>query len=207
MIGLMRVVALVCASVLAATTAAAQGRPSSAEVHRAQGREALAEGRFADAYGHLRRAAAEGDDPAAWLEVAEAADRLRMNEHALDALARYLAARPDAPDRPVVEARIRVLRQILEGARYVASEDGDTVRLIHDWEGEPSLPNPPGEGAGRGGANILVDWSGRPMEGRRTREMLALADWDGVIRGEGPDEPVAPPPPEDVGLGRRLATP
>jgi len=80
---------------------------------REQGDVALRDGRFADALALFRRAAQESGDPSAWLAVGDAADRLRDDATALEAYEAYLAARPDAPDRVEILARIAVLRRVL----------------------------------------------------------------------------------------------
>lgn len=85
-----------------------------AEALRAQGRAALHDGRFDDALRLFRSATESSVDPSVWLEVGDAADRLRDDGTALDAYERYLVARPDAPDRAEIRARIAVLRTVLE---------------------------------------------------------------------------------------------
>lgn len=79
---------------------------------RAAGRSALREGRFEDALSAFQQAAFQSRDPNAWLEVADAADRLRDDVAALDAYSRYLAARPNAPDRVEIVARVEILQRV-----------------------------------------------------------------------------------------------
>lgn len=184
-------IAIIGLALSLAGVAEAQSPTRTAASLREQARGLILQGRFADAYVSLTRAISTHEDAETWRELADVADRLRLDERALFALGRYLELRPDASDRAQIEGRMQILSQVLEGGRYVTNDDGQTVRLIHDWDGEPSLPS------GRG-TNILVDWSGRPLEGRSPRDLLALAEWDGTIRRGSPNA---------GGLGRRLSRP
>ncbi len=146
---------------------------------REEGRAHLREGRIEDAFSRFREAADHTRDPSVWLEVAEAADRLRIDEVALAAYVRYLEERADAPDRAEIEGRVRVLRELASGRRFAVS--------------------PTGYG--------LVDWNGRPVLIRRPSQLISLAEWDGTV-GAAPSEasdllPLPPP----TGLGRRLSPP
>lgn len=181
----------------AEAAAAAEAAPVARLRRRA--RRAVAEGRFEDAFAALRRAAGRAEDPAVWRELAEVADRLRLDRIALDAYERYLEAAPDAADRAELEGRVRVLRQLARGARYVAAEDGRSVEL----------EEAPGRALPRG----LMDWQGHPQPARRSSELLSLARWDGTLRAAGPEAPDAGrellpfPTNVRVGLGRRLDPP
>lgn len=187
----------------AAAPAAAQPRAPEAGVDvaadddaatlRARGREAVAEGRYEDAFVYFRAATARLDDggggAGAWLELAEVAERLRLDAIALEAYERYLAdASEDAEGRAMIEGRLRVLRRLAEGATYVPREDGRAVNLLVDWEGRPL------SSAGRP-VRRLVDWQGRPVLVRRGGQLLSFSGWDGD------------PPAAEGGLGRRLDRP
>jgi len=181
-----------------ASPASAQSRSAGAESLRAQGREAVQQGQLAEAYALLREAAAQADDPTAWRELAEVAERLRLDAAAIDAYRRYLAGAGDAvEDRAEIEGRLRVLQHHLDGGRYAAVEDGRLVAVIE----------PAGRDDAETGQDILVDWEGRPQR-RAPTPLLALADWEGSI------EPPAPPTASEltprgdgVGLGRALDAP
>lgn len=194
---------MVCVALcaLAARPASAQSRGADAEAEalRAEGREAVREGQLAEAYALLREAAGRSDDPAAWRDVAEVAERLRLDAAAIDAYRRYLEAANDrAGDRAEIEGRLRVLQHHVDGGRYATVEDGRLVAVIEPAEGDDDA---------RPGRDILVDWEGRPQR-RPSSPLLALADWEGSI------EPPSPrtsgdltPRGAGVGLGRALDAP
>lgn len=102
---------LFTAFVLAASVAQAQNRnPDSL---RAWARGELAQGHFESALSLFQAAAEHSNDPRVWLEVGDAADRLRRDQIALAAYERYLIVAPDASDRAEVNARVTVLRAVL----------------------------------------------------------------------------------------------
>ncbi|MCZ7681825.1 MAG: hypothetical protein M5U28_24750 [Sandaracinaceae bacterium] len=147
---------------------------------RERGRAELREGRIEDAFAAFGDAVALTRDPTVWLELGDAADRLRVDDVALAAYERYLAARPDAPDRAEVEGRVRVLREIARGRRFSP-----------------------------GSAHPLVDWDGRPLSAPRASRLVSLARWDGTVGGaRGARAPeLLPFPAPARGLGRRLSPP
>ncbi len=154
---------------------------------RATARERTREGHLEEAFALVRSAAELTDDARVWLEVAEAADRLRLDEVALRAYETYLERRADAPDREEIEARTRVLREVLAGHRY-------------------ALESEPARGPA---AEVLVDWNGEPVVVERSGTPRALADWDGTLRalpGSRPPD-LLPFPTDNRGLGRRLSAP
>jgi tetratricopeptide (TPR) repeat protein len=77
------------------------------------GRTAYDAGRYKEALGHFQRAYDLSQRPQLLYNVGQAADRLRQDELALDAFERYLSALPAADNRPAVEERIKVLREVL----------------------------------------------------------------------------------------------
>lgn len=179
-----------------------------AEALRERAREATRAGHLEEAFGHVRVAAELTADVTVWLEVAEVAERLRMDELVVEALERYLARRPDAPDRAEVEGRLRVLSALARGGRYQPEEDGRAVRLVVDWEGGAVVTRRRPAPSGRP-VNMLVDWQGRPLVVRRTSELLSLAEWDGRVipRATAAERELFPFPADAAGLGRRLAAP
>jgi tetratricopeptide (TPR) repeat protein len=85
------------------------------------GRTAYDAGRYKEALGHFQRAYDLSQRPQLLYNVGQAADRLRQDEVALDAFERYLSALPAAANRPAVEERIKVLREVL--AEHEAAAD------------------------------------------------------------------------------------
>lgn len=137
----MRTALLAALVLLSAAPASAQ--PSLRE----QGRAALREGRFEDALRLFRFAADSGGDPSLWLDVGDAADRLRADGVALEAYERYLEVRPDAPDRVEVLARVQILRAVLHRRPRADRADFIPASTILDaLEHAPPERAPPGLG-------------------------------------------------------------
>lgn len=157
--------------------AAAQDDEARATALREAGRAALRAGQIEEAFASFREAAALTRDATVWLEVGDAADRLRVDDVALSAYERYLELRADAPDRAEIEGRVRVLRELASGRRYTAPAAG----------------------------RALVDWNGRPVVMRRPAQLVSLAEWDGAL--EQRERDAAPRPAAEPGLGRRLSPP
>ncbi len=111
---LFRALALV---LLVATPAFAQEAPPSeqalAQAREAysQGQERFREGDFAGALASFESAHAAVPNPVVLLSIAECQVRLGQYTAAVVTLGKYLDARPDAPDRPQVEAQIAKLRE------------------------------------------------------------------------------------------------
>lgn len=187
-------VLLASALLIAAGPARAQPPEASPAQLRTEARAALAQGRIEDAFPLMRRAAEGSQTPTDWRELAEIADRLRLDDAALAAYATYLERAPQADDRAAIEGRIRVLRLLAEGARFAVA--GGVPELLA-WNGEPVAREP--------GQNVLVDWHGRP-QGRRT-ELLTMAEWEGDVRPPEPPIGAALAPRGGGGLGRALAAP
>lgn len=131
-----------------ATVTVADAQELATEL-RENGRAAIREGRFQAALSAFQLAAFQTRDPTAWLEVADAADRLRENAAALDAYRRYLAARPEAPDRVEITARIQILEAVVSSGRR--SFIGEAMRRgIMPTSPSPQVANPIGESGRRG---------------------------------------------------------
>jgi hypothetical protein len=176
--------------VLSASVASAQRIAPTA---REAARILVQAGRLERAFDTLRAVAPESRDPEVWRDLAEVADQLRLDAVALEAYETYLARRADAPDRAEIEGRVRVLRELAAGGRYVV--EGNSSRLTRD---------------ARVAHNVLVDWYGQPLVLRRSTGTITLADWDGSLRRPGARTPELVPYPaavEERNLGRRLSTP
>jgi hypothetical protein len=181
-----RAMAFFAAIALAPSFASAQTRREEARAAemRRTAREHVESGRFEQAFPLLRAASALSADATVWLELGTLAERMRIDDVAIEAYQTYLARRTDAPDRAEIEGRVRLLRELAAGARYVLDERSEPVLA----EGEGS---------------VLVDWSGRPHRMARVRELITLAEWDGTLttRSETRERSTVP------GLGRRLSPP
>lgn len=168
---------------------------------RAEAASARAAGQLERAFEAYRRAAPLTGDPTAWRDLAEVADHLRMNEVALEAYRRYLAARPHASDAAEIGGRVRVLGLIETGVRFVASDGAVTVDAAPE---APTRPSP-------AQSDVLVDWQGRPVSRRPSSELLTLAEWDNprVERAYPMPRELMPfpGPGPSGGIGRRLARP
>ncbi|MCZ7677755.1 MAG: tetratricopeptide repeat protein [Sandaracinaceae bacterium] len=136
----MRTALLAALVLLSAAPASAQ--PSLRE----QGRVALREGRFEDALRLFRFAVDNGGEPTLWLDVGDAADRLRADGVALEAYERYLEVRPDAPDRVEVLARVQVLRAVLHRPRADRADFIPTSTILDALEHAPPESAPLGLG-------------------------------------------------------------
>lgn len=84
-----------------------------------QGRAAYQDARYEEALDLFTRAYALSKRPQLLNNIAQAADRLRLDAQALNAYERYLAEVPDAENRPAVENRIAALKSVLESQREV----------------------------------------------------------------------------------------
>ena len=180
-----------------ASNAAAQRRAPRTEADPAleEGARAVAEGRLPDAFAAYHRATTRAPaDPRAWRALAEVAERLRVDDVALHAYRRYLELAPRADDHAEIAGRVHAIEQLARGARFVPEGDGESTRVV-------LVEAPPGS------RHVLVDWQGRPLRVRRTSELLSLADWDGSLRSEIPNELMPFPTDDERGLGRRLGAP
>lgn len=110
--------------VQAQATAQAEAEPGdAAELDRAAralfeaGKIAFDLGRYEEALDHLTQAFNLSKRPLLLFNIASTLDRLRRDAEALDAFERYLREVPDAPNRPAVEGRVRLLREAVERAK------------------------------------------------------------------------------------------
>lgn len=81
------------------------------------GRAAFEAGEYESALDHFERAYAITPAPELLYNIGQSADRLRMDERALEAFQGYLDALPEADDRAAVEARIVALERTLAERR------------------------------------------------------------------------------------------
>lgn len=95
---------------------------------------ALAGGRFEDALHLFEQASLRTNEARVWLELGDAADRLRRDDVALRAYPTYLDRFPQAPDRTEIEARVQVLR-----ARPRCVEPSQAP-VLAPWPSTPSEP-------------------------------------------------------------------
>lgn len=86
------------------------------------GSTAFADARYEDALGYFRRAFELSNRPELLFNIGVAADRLRRDAEALEAFERFLAEVPDHPRRRDAEARVTVLRPLVE-----RGESGETT--------------------------------------------------------------------------------
>lgn len=100
---------------------------------------AFDEGRFDDALRLFRRAYELSARAELLFNIGTTADRVRRDEEALEAFEAYLAARPDAPNRASVEARIGVLREAIANEQAAPTEARPVV-LIHDYDPQVEPP-------------------------------------------------------------------
>jgi tetratricopeptide (TPR) repeat protein len=92
------------------------------------GKAAYEAGNYSEALGFFQQAHARSGRPELLFNIGQAADRLRQDEKAIEALRAYLAQLPDAPNRVEVEARIRALEHALEERqRAVAASAAGTT--------------------------------------------------------------------------------
>ena len=109
-------VSLLATSVLASPTLAQEDNQALDEAARLtfeSAREAFVAGDYEVALARFRQAYQLSSRPGLLYNIAQTLDRLRRDEETVAALRDYLEASPGAPNRPEVEARIRVLEDAL----------------------------------------------------------------------------------------------
>lgn len=101
--------------------ATTRGQAAEEDAHARElfekGRVAYQEARYDVALDLFTQAHALSKRPQLLNNIAQAADRLRMDAEALDAYERYLAEVPDAENRAAVENRIAALKEVIEAKR------------------------------------------------------------------------------------------
>ncbi|GAB5544003.1 MAG: hypothetical protein SangKO_037630 [Sandaracinaceae bacterium] len=119
----MRLIVFAFASISLLLSSAASAQ-SLEQARRAfeQGRAAYESGDFETALMRFQEAHRITGNPEILYNVATSADRLRMDQVALEAYRGYLAARPGSEDRASVEGRIRVLERQVADARREEEE-------------------------------------------------------------------------------------
>lgn len=179
---------------LAAAPAAHAQPEANAEARslelREAGRERLRQGQLAEAFGFFREATLLTADPSVWVELGEVADRLRLDEIALQAYQTYLERRRDAPDRAEIEGRVRVLLELAAGQRYTLTPNS-------------TIPE-------RRPAVEPASWTTTAVETRRHNDLIVLdfgarASPPPVIRRRPDLLPL--PALESLSLARRLSRP
>jgi tetratricopeptide (TPR) repeat protein len=100
------------------------------------GRRAYEEGRFGDALRSFRHAYSLSQRPELLYNIGTCQDRLRRDEEALASFEAYLEAVPDAENRATVEARVEVLRDVVEGEQPTPEERELTASLEEAPTGE-----------------------------------------------------------------------
>lgn len=87
------------------------------------GRIAFNEGRFQNALDYFQRAYELSGRPGLLHNIGTTADRLRMDDLALQSFQQYLAEVPDAQNRSSVEARIVVLEQAVDANQHAVEPE------------------------------------------------------------------------------------
>ena len=139
------------AVVLASSVGAyAQEAEPSAETNEAEarglfeaGRSAYSAGRYEAALDYFQRAYALSERPAFLFNMGSAAERLRLDDEALDAYRRYLEAAPEAGNREFVQSRIA----FLESHRRPEEPEPEATPVVAP-EPEPEPPPSGGDVTG-----------------------------------------------------------
>jgi tetratricopeptide (TPR) repeat protein len=106
---------LASGTVSAQTPPAADGSAQNDEAARRNfkvGSAAFEAGQYEDALRYFERAYALSPRPELLYNIGQAADRLRQDERAIEALEGYLAALPNAPNYDEVENRVAALKRV-----------------------------------------------------------------------------------------------
>lgn len=103
------------------------------------GRAAFADGRYEAALDYFERSYEISQLAELLYNIGHTADRIRRDARALEAFEQYLAARPDAPERAAVEARISVLRAAVAEREAQEAREAEARAEIAT---EPTEPEP-----------------------------------------------------------------
>jgi len=109
------------------------------------GELAYQRGRFENALEHFSRAYKLSQRPELLYNIGSAADRLRLDEQALDAFLKYLEALPEAPNRAEVQSRIKVLQKTSRRQIEDTASEAAAVEKEARPEPESAEPEPTGE--------------------------------------------------------------
>ena len=109
-----------CGVATAQSSGSQEARLEQAKKAFVSGTRAYENGDFETALARFRRAYQLTKSPDLLYNIATVSDRMRRDEHALEAYEGYIAARPDSPDREHVQGRIAVLRAAIETRRREA---------------------------------------------------------------------------------------
>lgn len=110
-----------------ALPAAAQVRDEEAHGLYMAGEAAYEAGNFEDALGYFQRSYELSPHPELLFNIAQAADRARLDEVALDALRRYLDSPVTIENREQLEARVRALEAAVARGEAAAAPSDDAV--------------------------------------------------------------------------------
>lgn len=103
-------------------------------------REAFVAGDYETALDRFRQAYQLSPRPGLLYNIAQTLDRLRRDEETVEALREYIEAVPDAPNRPEVEARIRVLERSLAERESEAQVTAPPPASDPDPDPPPATP-------------------------------------------------------------------
>jgi tetratricopeptide (TPR) repeat protein len=188
----------------APTAAPAEPTEAQRELARsayARGQALFAENKFAEAKAAFEQAYAAVPNPVVLLSIAESDTRLGNLEAALDALQRYLTARPDAPDRADVEQKIADL--VATPATLVLTSEPSGAAIVVD--GQPSGKTTPAElPIARGDHTVELTFAGHQKSvtpisarigARHELHVTLLAE----APPAAPEQPAVPPNPGEEG--------
>lgn len=98
------------------------------------GSAAVQGGDFESAYRYFLEANELAPRSRMLFNIGQAAERLRLDQEALDAFRQYLADLPEAPNRLYVEGRIRALEQVIADGETTAGETtaGETTDEVNE---------------------------------------------------------------------------
>jgi tetratricopeptide (TPR) repeat protein len=122
------------------------------------GRNAYDAGRYQDALDYFQRGHELSGRPQLLYNVGQAADRLRLDQTALDAFKLYLERLPDAENRPQVEERIRVLEEVLAQKQALAASSAVPASAAAPGKSDPLATGAPDTAEPRDDENLLNQW-------------------------------------------------
>jgi hypothetical protein len=180
---MIRSLAIVC---LLASSAHADKQTSLSHYH--DGKRAYAAGKFAAAVASFERAYAEWDTPEYLHDIAQAYRRLGRCDQAATHFERYIAAKPDAPNRGAVRGHIEALRaKCPVKTRSAASRTANTPtsagsKTASTPASAPSEPAPASAASKAAPANTPTTGSGAPS---KTAATTTTGTGAGTATGSG----------------------